>query len=249
MLGECLFVVKAMPRSSVDYATDNITVYRRPCPYGCLYCWAWRVPLFRSRIERGAYDPVQEAWKYAGMRQRRTIVVSFTNDPYPPYEKVFEKTRRVLEVLARNPRHRVLILTKNPMLALRDIDIFKKHPDMWLGTTVTSLQQTKWEPNAPSPEQRLEALRIAHEERIKTWLSIEPIIPGVTYPEFIVINTLKYVDWYVLGAFNYCKRFGISRTALKVWYEYHVMDAIETLRSCNKQFFIKKELRKYIDNE
>jgi len=236
-----------MPKSSVDYATDNITVYRRPCPYGCLYCWAWRIPLFKSRIERGLYDPLEEAARYARMGKRKIIVVSFTSDPYPPYEKVFKKTKQVLETLASNPRHRILVLTKNPRLALRDLDIFKSHPDMWLGTTVISLKPTDWEPYAPSPEERLEALKIAHSEGCKTWLSIEPIIPKVTYPEHIISETLDYIDWYVLGAFNYSKIIAnVNKTMLKIWYEAHVVEAIKALRSYGKEFYIKKELRKYL---
>ena len=238
----------SMPRSSVDYATDNITVYREPCPFYCRYCWAWRIALFRSRIERGLYDPVEEARKYVGMKKRRVIVVSFTSDPYPPKEKVLERTRKVLEVLALNPKHRILVLTKNPQLALRDLDVFKSHPDMWLGTTVISLKPTDWEPYAPSPEERLAALKLAHSEGVKTWLSIEPIIPGITYPELIVAETMDYVDWFVLGAFNYSKRLGgISEAALREWYRTHVFDAIQILKDNGKGFHVKKELRRYLE--
>jgi len=212
-----------------------------------LYCWAWRIPLFKSRIERGTYDPLEEAEKYAGMGKRRVIVVSFTSDPYPPYEKVYKKTRRVLEVLAKNPKHRIMVLTKNPMLALRDLDIFKSHPDMWLGTTIISLKPTDWEPKAPSPRKRLEALKKAHEKGVKTWLSIEPIIPSVTYPELIVSETLDYIDWYVLGSFNYSKRLAyIDKSVLKSWYGIHVERAIGILKLSNKEFYIKKELKKYL---
>ena len=237
-----------MPKSSVDYATDNITVYREPCPFNCIYCWAWRIPLFKSRIERGLYDPIEEARKYAGMRKRRVIVVSFTSDPYPPKEKILERTRKVLEVLASNPKHRILVLTKNPQLALRDLDIFKSHPDMWLGTTVISLERTYWEPHAPSPEERLAALELAHDEGVKTWLSIEPIIPSITYPERIVIETLDYVDWYVLGAFNYSKRLGgVGEASLKDWYRLHVNNAVQILVHESKPFHIKKELKRYLE--
>jgi len=236
-----------MPRSSVDYATDNITVYRY-CPYGCRYCWAWQLPFFRKRIERGKYDPVDEALRYFAIRERRTIVVSFTSDPYPPEEKDRGLTRRVLEVLSRCRWHRVLVLTKNPKLALRDVDLFKKHGDMWLGTTVISLKRTDWEPNAPPPEERLEALREAHEEGVKTWLSIEPIIPGITYPQLIVAETLDYVDWYVLGAFNYFSRFArnMKKFMLREWYRRHVREAIETLEINGRPYFVKRELRLYL---
>jgi len=235
-----------VPKSGVDYATDNITVYRRPCPYGCLYCWAWRAPLFSSRIARGSYDPVREAERYARMGSRRTVVVSFTSDPYPPQEEALGVTRRVLGALSTS-NHKVLVLTKNPALALRDLDIFKSHRDMWLGTTVTSLQLTRWEPEAPDPRRRLEALRAAHEEGVRTWLSIEPIIPGATYPEAIVSETLDYVDWYVLGALNYAKRVaGIGEGALRAWYEAHVVEAVEVLKSRGKPFHVKEELRRLL---
>ncbi|RLG77838.1 MAG: hypothetical protein DRO12_01065 [Thermoprotei archaeon] len=236
-----------MPKSSVDYATDNITVYRSPCPYRCRYCWAWRIPLFRSRIRRGHYDPVKEAERYARTGEPRTIVVSFTSDPYPPVEKSLRKTRRVLEALARNPRHKVMVLTKNPQLALRDLDIFLRHPNMWLGTTVISLEPTDWEPYAPSPEERLSALKSAHSKGVRTWLSVEPIIPRTTYPELIVGETLDYVDWYVLGAFNYSGRLAkMGKDVLKGWYRDHVVQAISILRSHGREFHIKKELRKYL---
>jgi len=176
----------SMPRSGVDYATDNITVYREPCPFRCRYCWSWNIRLFSSRVMRGKYDPFEEATRYAKMHVPRTIVVSFTNDPYPPREKNLERTRTVLGILALNKLHKVLVLTKNPILALRDLDIFGENKSMWLGSTVISLEWTDWEPNAPHPMERLKALRFAHNKGTNTWLSVEPIIPGITDLEAII---------------------------------------------------------------
>ena len=242
-----------MVRSGVDYATDQVTVYRS-CPYRCVYCWAWRIPLFSSRISRGRYDPVMEASKYL-RRSNRVIVVSFTSDPYPPIEIGKGLTREVLKVLSRNPENKVLILTKNPGLALRDLDLMLKHRDMWLGTTVTTLNDDvarKIEPNAPLPYMRLEALRTAHERGVRTWLSVEPIIPHITYPEDIVKETIGFIDWYVLGAFNYSGRINIpghgkvTKGELRVWYLKHIPKTVEILKRSGKQYFIKKELLKYL---
>jgi len=116
-----------------------------------------------------------------------------------------------------------------------------------LGTTVISLEKTEWEPNAPEPELRLVALYAAHSEGVKTWLSIEPIIPGVTYPEKIVQETKDYVDWYVLGAFNYYRQLSnLKKEDLQEWYNTHVKQAINLLESLNKDYYIKKELRRWI---
>ncbi len=248
-----------MPRTGVDYATDQITVYRY-CRYGCVYCWAWRVPLFSGRISRGRYDPVEEARRYAG-RTGRVIVVSFTSDPYPPEEEYRRLTRRVLEVLVKSS-NKVLVLTKNPLLALRDIDLMG-NGSIWLGTTVVTIDDnvaSQLEPNAPKPSSRLEALRQAKQYGVKTWLSLEPIIPCISFPEDVIKASIDYVDWYVLGAFNYYRSIRIprvnryipfngrfSKQMLSLWYNYYIPRAIELLKKHGKPFFIKKELKRYLD--
>ena len=197
---------------------------------------------------RGKYDPVKEAERYLRVWDPRTIVVSFTSDPYPPVEKKNRLTRRVLEVLSEARQHRILVLTKNPILALRDFTIMKKHGDMWLGTTLISVDKTELEPKAPKPSDRRLALYIAKKKGLKTWLSIEPIIPQITDPVEIIERTLDYVDYYVLGSFNYTKILGfeITEDEKKAWYRKHVLEAISLLKSYGKRFFIKKELRRYL---
>ena len=192
---------------------------------------------------------MKEAEKYLRKRGGRVIVVSFTSDPYQWEEERIQLTRRVLEVLSKARQHRVLILTKNPKLALRDLDLMLRHGDMWLGATVVSLERNEYEPLAPPPEDRLEALKQAKQRGVKTWLSIEPIIPSITYPEDIVEVTLGYVDWYVLGSLNYCRQLklhSLTEGTLKLWYAAHVKSAVELLKKHGKQFHIKRELLKLI---
>jgi len=237
-----------MTRSKVDYATDQITVYRS-CPYGCRYCYVWRNKLFSGRILRGKYDPVEEAKKYA-RRKGRTIVVSFVSDPYPPEEREKKLTRRVLEVLGMSD-NTVLVLTKNPLLSLRDIDVYGKH--YMLGTTVITMNNRYWrywEPNTLyKPSRRIHALKTAHDTGIHTWLSIEPIIPYTTIPENIVMKTIDYVDYYVLGAFNYPSRLGYTTYTydiLRRWYKKHVTKTIRILEKHSKPYLVKKELSHYL---
>ena len=238
-----------MGRSRVDYATDQITVYRY-CYYRCRYCYVWNNRLFMSRVQRGKYDPVDEAKKYLG-KKNRIIVVSFVSDPYPPEERDKRLTRKVLEILS-NSDNTVMVLTKNPLLALRDIDLF--NDNMWLGTTVVTLNPEKWkywEANTfYPPQKRLLALKTAYEQGVKTWLSIEPIIPETTYPEAIVEATIDYIDYYVLGAFNYYKQLGyttLDKNILRKYYMKHVLRAVEILRLHNKKFHIKKELKQLLE--
>jgi len=228
-------------RSSVEYATDQITVYKS-CPYGCIYCF-WKVPLMRSRLQRIEPRPVQEAMMYARSKRRRVIVISFTTDPYPPCEAYKRLTRRVLEVLSKAPQHRILILTKNPGLALRDLDLMHIHGDIWLGTTLTCLHDSSFlEPRAPPAQRRLEALREAHGEGVKTWVSIEPIIPPFTNVKEIVVASHGFVDFYVLGAFNYARQLGLPEPSKREYLKV-LAPGLLTLEKLGKRFFIKRELR------
>jgi len=237
-----------MVRTGVEYATDQITVYKF-CPYNCKYCWAWNTMLYSYRIRRGKYSPIEEARKYLRSRKRRTIVVSFTSDPYPPIEKENKLTRKVLEILSKAKKHRILILTKNPELALRDLDLMKAHGDMWLGTTLTSTHPNIYEPNAPTPIQRMNALYKAYKHGVKTWISLEPIIPDITYPETIIMLTYAFTDFYVLGALTYNRELlDISRHRLKKWYNKHVPRAIKFLELKHKKYHIKNNLKKYLNH-
>ena len=85
---------------------------------------------------------------------------------------------------------------------------------------------------------------------VKTWISIEPIIPRYTDLVAIIMDTMNWVDLYVLGALNYWKRLGFNFTKEEManWYRANIPSVIELLRRNNKKFFIKKELKKYLDD-
>jgi len=227
-------------KTGVEYADENITVYPS-CPFACKYCWA-SMPLFQYRIRNP--KPIQEAYRLSRARKKRVIVVSFTSDPYQPKELVEQKTRRVLEILS-STIHRIMILTKNPMLAIdRDHDILVRG-DIWLGTTLTSTRFIPDEPHAPVPRERMEGLKLAHKLGVKTWVSIEPWLRGVTNPLEIIDETYWYVDYYVLGRHNYETRFGYPKVP-DSYYAERLPKVIDRLKQLNKKFFIKKELRRVL---
>ncbi len=258
------------------YVTKRANTFKPSNPY--LYHLRIRVDRHLTRyIETNEYylipiRKVEKVW-YEGYvynleTESKTYNIPYivhNCDPYPYFEAEEGLTRLVLLVLAENPRNRVLILTKNPELALRDIDLMKLHGDMWLGTTITTLshkEALELEPLAPDPKTRLKALREAKTRGIKTWISIEPIIHYITYPEDIIEQTIDFVDWCVLGAYNYNHLIKLPRvnryipeegkftkTELTVWYNHHVSKAIELLKKHRKSLFIKKELKRYLTQE
>ena len=231
-----------MGKTNVEYATDQITVYP-DCPFECRYCWA-STPLMRYRTRKP--QPIQEAERYRRARKARTIVISFTTDPYQPREEVRCLTRQVLRILDYSKiKHRILLLTKNPMLAFNRDGVYpikRSKMDIWLGTTVTELRSIPDEPKAPSNGERLHALECAHALGIKTWMSIEPWLPYVTDPIEIIEETHRYVDWYVIGRLDYETRFGYQKIP-KGWYSEPLEQVIEVLEKLHKPYHIKKQLK------
>ena len=234
-----------MPKTGVEYASDQITIYDS-CIFRCKYCWN-RLPIMQSRISRRKYSPIDEAMKYTRSRKPRTIVISFVNDPYQPREITERKTRKVLEILLQSPiKHRIMILTKNPKLALdRDFELMNNN--VWLGSTVTALCKIPDEPYAPSNVERIEVLLEAHQGGIHTWMSIEPWIPNVTKPTEIINYTHEFIDLYIVGRLNYAKQLGYNHVT-DGFYRKALPDVISLLKKLKKPFIIKKELKKVMSN-
>jgi DNA repair photolyase len=111
------------------------------------------------------------------------ISISNSSDPYPPLESKLKLTRRCLEVFARGAC-RLQIITKSD-LVVRDIDLLKQMPSV-VSFTVTTLREDlakKLEPNAPSPEKRLLAMRELSEGGIPVTLRFDPVIPSLNEAE------------------------------------------------------------------
>jgi len=169
----------------------------------------------------------------------RIMFCSMT-DPYQPIEAETGLARKVLEVLLDSPFH-VLILTKSPLVT-RDYDLIRGHGNVEVGFTITSLDDIPfWEPYAPGNTKRIEALKKAHSMGIKTFVSIEPWIPGVTHPRSIIEKLRDIVDRFIIGSMQYCdvpRRFYADRLPpLIAWLDekkinYHLK---KELRSCLKR--------------
>jgi DNA repair photolyase len=96
------------------------------------------------------------------------------------------------------------ILTKSD-LVLRDIDLLKQFKEIEIGLTINSFEDNLkeiFEPNSPTNEQRIKALKTLKENGITTYAFISPIIPGLTNIEEIIKNTKDYADFYWFEMIN-----------------------------------------------
>ncbi|MDZ7263060.1 MAG: radical SAM protein [candidate division KSB1 bacterium] len=187
----------------IDYALNPYT----GCAHGCRYCYAEFMQRFSQHHEPwGTFVDVKinvpqllenelqrigsrmtemrlnldvvRASESAGSSEQRLVSLSTVTDPYQPLERKYLLTRRCLEVLLRYPIS-VSILTKSP-LVLRDIDLLKKFKNIDVGLTITTdrdeIRQI-FEPAAPPIPARIAALRQLHEQGIRTWVFIGPVLP------------------------------------------------------------------------
>jgi len=230
-----------LTKTGVEYADEQISIYPAPCTYACRYCWA-RLPIWRYRLKNP--HPIREANRLVRSKKPKSIVISFTGDPYQPREWKEGLTRRVLEILLLQSKvkHTIMILTKNPKFALDRDYLLLRGRNVWLGTTLTAMHKIKDEPNSPSNLQRALALDLAHSAGLRTWVSIEPWIPGVTDPLEIIKATHEFVDWYVIGRLDYETHLGYSKIP-KGWYRDKLLAVIDMLEALGKPYHIKKQLK------
>lgn len=124
---------------------------------------------------------------------------------------------------------------------LHDLDLLNAYPDCCIGFSITTDnddQRRKWEPYSNSIPERMEAVKKLKEAGVKTWVSIEPILPESS-PEKILIELKDDVDWWVLGQLNY---YPIDR----VWYREKGKLIVDLAKKEQLNIYVKKDFRKTI---
>jgi DNA repair photolyase len=108
-----------------------------------------------------------------------TIWIASVCDPYQPAEERFGLTRACLEVL-RDAGHPIRIQTKSARI-LRDLDLIRSIPAMTVTISITTDDERTarlFEPDASTPEERIDALARFHDAGVQTTAFIGPILPG-----------------------------------------------------------------------
>lgn len=96
------------------------------------------------------------------------------------------------------------MLTKSD-LVLRDIDLFKRMPGSSAGISIAfqnNHDRELFEANAPSNRKRLETLKMLHEEGIKTYSLICPVMPFITDVGELISLVAPYSDTIWVYALN-----------------------------------------------
>ena len=182
------------------------------CQHGCTYCYARFMKRFSGHLEPwGLFADVkinapELLRKEITKKKRGRVWMSGLCDPYQPLELKYELTRKCLEILVAN-EWPVTIQTRSP-LVLRDLDILKGAKDLEAGLTITTADdkiRRLFEPYATSVEDRLDTLEELHQNGIRTYAMIAPMLPGAEAlgealagkVDHIIIDRMNYhyADW------------------------------------------------------
>lgn len=136
---------------------------------------------------------------------RGNVIISSVTDPYQPTEDKYNLTKKCLEILL-GYQFPVDILTKSP-LVLRDMDLIKKFKDIEVGITITTDDDKikgVFEPHSPPIEARIQALKTLHDNGIKTYAFIGPLLP--MNPEAFSERIRPYVHHILIDRMNYVSK-------------------------------------------
>jgi len=183
------------------------------CQHACVYCYARFMKRFTSHEE--AWGEFVDAKINAAEIFETDILktkpgegafIGSVTDAYQPVEVRYKLTRSILQKIAGTPPDLlqgvfpVSILTKSD-LVLRDLDILKRIPKISVGFSVATTNEKArrlFEPRCSPIRQRMTALKKLHENGIRTYAFIAPILPGITDLTSIFASLEGIVE-YVYG--------------------------------------------------
>lgn len=177
------------------------------CRHGCSYCYARFIRKFTGHdepwgefvdVKVNAADLLRN-----GIRRKKpgSVWISGLCDPYQPLEATYKLTRSCLEILIDN-HWPVVIQTRSP-LVVRDLDIISKAAQIEAGLSITTADdkiRKLFEPEAPSINERINALDQLHRNNIRTYAMIAPMLPGA---ESLVPLLQGKADYVLVDRMNY----------------------------------------------
>jgi radical SAM mobile pair protein B len=181
-------VKSVLTKSNLPVSDYSVNPYVG-CTHACKYCYASFMKRFTNHAEPWGdfldvkyWPEIKKPDKYAG----KELFFGSVTDPYNPQEKIYQRTRNLLEQL-QGSGVKLSIQTKSD-LVLRDLDLIKSFPDARVGFSINTLDEAFREDmdNAVSIERRLSAMRIIHDAGVRTTCFISPIFPGITDCEAII---------------------------------------------------------------
>jgi len=169
------------------------------CSHACLYCYASFMKMITNHSEKwGSFIDIKLTDKELDLKkiQNKNIFMSSVTDCYLPLEKDYLITRNILEELERVSCN--LTISTKSSLILRDLDILKRFKNLTICISINTVDERFKNDmdKASSIKERINTLKVLHENNIHTVAFVSPIFPYITNIEDIVKATKYYVDEY-----------------------------------------------------
>lgn len=169
------------------------------CSHGCKYCYASFMKRFTGHKEDwGKFIDIKKCNKKIDLNKisKKNVFLSSVTDCYNPLEEKYKLTRNILEQLL-NSDCNLSISTKSNLI-LRDLDLLKQFKNLTVSISVNTLNETfrKDMDNASPIEERLNTLRVLHDNGIYTVLFMSPMFPYITDFKSIIEVSKNFVDEY-----------------------------------------------------
>ena len=169
------------------------------CNHACKYCYASFMKRFTNHKEEwGEFVDIKLCDKKINKEKlkHKKVFLSSVTDCYNPLEKKYKITKVILEQL--KDIDCFLTITTKSSLILRDIELLKQMKNLEVAISINTLDENFKNDmdRASSITERINTLKILHDNGIKTILFMSPIFPGITKPKEIILKTKDYVDLY-----------------------------------------------------
>ncbi len=215
------------------------------CSGKCSYCYvpsALHVSreTFQENIRAREFD-FSQLIKEMEKNRGKSVFLCFSTDPYNHLDSELKITRQIIEMFSRY-EIAPIILTKAGMRSTRDFDLLARIPGAKYGATLTFINpedSLKWEPGAALPQERMDALRQAHELGIRTWVSLEPVIEPEQSLE-LIRQAHGFIHEFKLGKWNHDQRANL------IDWRGFLREAVTELKKAGKPYLIKRDLAKYL---
>ena len=177
------------------------------CPHKCIYCYAEFMKRFTDHIDDNWGDFLDIKLCETPIKLDKltgcSILFGSVTDAYNPFEKKHRITRKILSNFIGSEA-KIEILTKSDLI-IRDIDLLKKIPNIRIGISMNSLDDTfrkKTEPFASSVPMRIKSLQTLHDAGIDTYLFMSPIFPEITQFVKIIERVQPFVNSFYFENLN-----------------------------------------------
>ena len=192
-----------------DWADKTINIYKG-CSNDCRYCYARAEAVRFNRVKKEEWATEilnQEKFKKGWMFSKKNIMFPSTHDITPgTFDACATVLKKILEA-----GNTVLIVSKPRADLIEQMcDILEDHKNQILFRFTISAKNDEllsfWEPNAPSYDDRRNALKIAHKKGFKTSVSLEPMLDPANIEDLIEELREYTTDSMWIGTMNMIRK-------------------------------------------